>query len=92
MSSRTYQNLSRALEIIAFKGFGSPEALQTINTLVWDESIHNYEFNDSYEKVFLISLLNRGKMSDLILKTVKVSKFQIKYYYRTLNCNMKPFV
>ena len=47
MSSRTYQNLSRALEDIAFRGFGSPEALQIINTLVWDESIHNYEFNDS---------------------------------------------
>ena len=45
MSKR--ENLSRALEDIAFRGFGSPEALQTINALVWDESIQINELNDS---------------------------------------------
>ena len=45
MSKRV--NLSRALEDIAFRGFGSPEALQTINGLLWDESIQINELNDS---------------------------------------------
>ena len=45
MSKR--ENLSRALEDIAFRGFGSPDALQTINALVWDESIQINELNDS---------------------------------------------
>ena len=45
MSKR--ENLSRVLEDIAFRGFGSPEALQTINALVWDESIQINELNDS---------------------------------------------